>query len=95
MARHPKTTLWMLIRVVRKKRYVRIEKVANGRYIPAVVGPYEPGSYYLRYTLKGNVSGKAWAVTSTLLYRSKRRVRPHYSALPSECNGPWRIRRDS
>jgi hypothetical protein len=51
MARHPKTTRWMLIKVVRKKRYVRVEKVANGRYIPAVVGPYEPGSYYLRNNL--------------------------------------------
>src|ERR1700730_1853042 len=53
MARHPKTTLWMLIKVVLKKRYVRVEKGANGRYIPAVIGQYEPGSYYLRYTLNG------------------------------------------
>jgi hypothetical protein len=53
MARHPKTTLWMLIKVVLKKRYVRVEKGANGRYIPAVVGPYESGNYYLRYTLNG------------------------------------------
>ena len=51
MARHPKTTLWMLIKVVLKKRYVRVKKAANGRYIPAVIGTYEPGSYYLRYTL--------------------------------------------
>ncbi len=49
MARHPKTTLWMLIKVVLKKRYVRVEKAANGRYIPAVLGPFEPGNYYLRY----------------------------------------------
>ena len=53
MARHPKTTLWMLIKVVLKKRYVRVEKAANGRYIPAVTSPYEPGNYYLRYTLNG------------------------------------------
>ncbi len=53
MARHPKTTLWMLIKVVLKKRYVRVEKAANGRYIPAVIVPYEPGNYYLRYTLNG------------------------------------------
>jgi len=53
MARHPKTTLWMLIKVVLKKRYVRVEKAANGRYIPAVKGDYEPGNYYLRYTLNG------------------------------------------
>jgi hypothetical protein len=53
MARHPKTTLWMLTKVVLKKRYVRVEKVANGRYIPVVEGPYEPGNYYLRYTLNG------------------------------------------
>ncbi len=43
----------MLIKVLRKKRYVRVEKGANGGYIPAVVGPYEPGNYYLRYTLNG------------------------------------------
>jgi len=43
----------MLIKVVLKKRYVRVEKVANGRYIPAVKGQYEPGNYYLRYTLNG------------------------------------------
>ncbi len=36
MARHPKTTLWMLIKVVLKKSYVRVKKAANGRYIPAV-----------------------------------------------------------
>jgi hypothetical protein len=53
MARHPKTTLWMLIKVVLKKRYVRMEKATNGRYIPVVTGPYEPGNYYLRYTLNG------------------------------------------
>ena len=27
MARHPETTLWMLVTVVLKKRYVRVEKV--------------------------------------------------------------------
>ena len=43
----------MLIKVVLKKRYVRVEKAANGRHIPVVEGPYEPGSYYLRYTLNG------------------------------------------
>jgi hypothetical protein len=59
MARHPKTTLWMLIKVVLKMRYVRVEKAANGRYIPAVVGPYEPGSYYLRYTLNGKRKWKS------------------------------------
>jgi hypothetical protein len=53
MARHPKTTLWMLIKVVLKKRYVRVRKAANGRYLPVVEGPYEPGNYYLRYTLNG------------------------------------------
>jgi hypothetical protein len=40
MARHPKTTLWMLIKIVLKKRYARVEKTANGGYIPAVKGPY-------------------------------------------------------
>lgn len=53
MARHPKTTLWVLIKVTLKKPCVRVEKAANGRYIPAVVGPYESGSYYLRYTQNG------------------------------------------
>jgi hypothetical protein len=53
MPRHAKTTLWMLIKVVLKKRYVRVEKAANGLCIPAVIGPYEPGNYYLRYTLNG------------------------------------------
>jgi hypothetical protein len=59
MARHPKTTLWMLIKVVLKKRYVRVEKVENGRHIPVVKGTplvrgtFEPGNYYLRYTLNG------------------------------------------
>jgi len=77
MARHPKTTLWMLIKVVLKKRYVRVEKAANGRYIPVVVGPYEPGSYYLRYTLNGKRKWESVGVTSTLLYRNRRHVRPH------------------
>jgi hypothetical protein len=48
-----KTTLSMLIKVVLKKRYVRVEQAENGRYIPVVEGPYELGSYYLRYTLNG------------------------------------------
>ncbi len=29
MARRPKTTLWMLIKVVPKKRYVRVDKAAD------------------------------------------------------------------
>jgi integrase/recombinase XerD len=53
MPRHAEATLWMLIKVARKKRYVRAERTANGRYIPTVKGPYEPGPYYLRYTLNG------------------------------------------
>jgi hypothetical protein len=38
MARHPKTTLWMLIKVVLKKWYVRVEQTENGRHIPVVKG---------------------------------------------------------
>jgi hypothetical protein len=53
MPRQPKTTLWMLMKVVLKKRYVRVEKTENGRHIPVVEGPYEPDNYYLRYTLNG------------------------------------------
>ena len=48
----------MLIKVVLKKRYVRVEKAENGRYIPVQEGPYEPGNYYLRYTLNGK---RKWA----------------------------------
>jgi len=49
----------MLIKVVLKKRYVRVEKAENGRYTPTVKGTplvrgtFEPGNYFLRYTLNG------------------------------------------
>ena len=65
MARHPKTTLWMLIKVVLKKRYVREEKATNGRYIPAVTGPYEPGNYYLRYVAVSRASQDAMLLPIT------------------------------
>ncbi len=55
MARKAEATLWMLVKI--GKRSVMKRVVKKGRsYVPKVECPYEPGSYYLRYTQNANPS---------------------------------------
>jgi hypothetical protein len=51
MARARNTTLWIYVEKDGKRRYVRVVKSANGRWVPKVEEPYTPGSYYLRYRM--------------------------------------------
>jgi len=83
MARHPKTTLWMLIKVVLKKRYVRVEKAENGRYVPAVKGPYEPGSYYLRYTLNGKRKWESVGIDRNIALQEQKARQASVELVPS------------
>jgi hypothetical protein len=49
MARKAEATLWMLVKI--GERSVMKRLVKKGRsYVPRVEGPYEAGSYHLRYT---------------------------------------------
>jgi integrase len=50
MPRRAEATLWIQIKQGDKNRYVAVRKVGNGRFVPNIEGPFEPGPYYLRYT---------------------------------------------
>jgi hypothetical protein len=49
MARKAEATLWVLVKIGKRSIMKRVVKKGRG-YVPKVEGPYEPGSYYLRYT---------------------------------------------
>ena len=52
MARKAEATLWMLAKIRVRSIMKRMGKKGRS-YVPRIEGPYEPGSYYLRYTQNG------------------------------------------
>jgi hypothetical protein len=57
MARTAEAMLWMLLKIGKRSVMKRVVKKARGYVMPRVKCPYEPGSYYLRYTRNGS---RAW-----------------------------------
>ncbi len=71
MARKPEATLWMLVKVRERSAMKRIVKKGRG-YVPKIEGPYESGSYYLRYTQDGKRIWEAVGNDLTLALQEQR-----------------------
>jgi integrase len=77
MARKAEATLWMLVKI--GERSVLKGIVKKGRsYVPNVNGPYELGSYYLRYTQNGK---RIWETVSNDLTLALQEQRARQRAL--------------
>jgi integrase len=71
MARKAEATVWMLAKI--RKRSVMKRMVKKGRsHVPKIEGPYEPGSYYLRYTQNGKRIWEAVGNDLTLALQEQR-----------------------
>jgi len=76
MARKAEATLWMKVKIGGRSVMKPTTKKDRG-YVQKIEGPYEPGSYYLRYTRNGKRMWESVGKDITLALKNSGRAKAH------------------